>query len=183
VAAADVGGDWDGTLSVLKNYGVPLATLALCGVGAVYLAKRMSDLESKVDAGHRRELRHLNDVDVRMIVQQMIREGHLSGPSGLSNAQAAHQPRQAHQAPLTPPMGQQPIYQQTAQQQYPTQVPQVPQPTGQLPEAPQTAWRPSRVTLPPPQEEEVVVATAWHPKSSAAESNVEEQEQEEQAAE
>jgi hypothetical protein len=62
-------------------------------------------------------------------------------------------------------MGQQPIYSpnQVPQQQFP---PQVPQPTGQIPEAPQTAWRPSRVTLPPPlQEEEVVVATAWHPKS------------------
>jgi hypothetical protein len=170
--SADVG-DWDGTLSVLKNYGVPLATLALCGVGAVYLAKRMSDLESKVDAGHRRELRHLNDVDVRMIVQQMMREGHLSGPTG---------PATARQVPL----GQQPIYSPQQSQvsppqfQTPAQQSQVPQPTGQLADPPQTAWRPSRVTLPPPQEE-VVLATAWHPKSSfSAESSVEEHEQEEE---
>lgn len=34
-SAIEAGSDWDGTLSFLKSYGVPIASLALCGAGAV----------------------------------------------------------------------------------------------------------------------------------------------------
>lgn len=61
-------------MTLLKQYGIPLGAVALCGAGAFYLAKRMNDLESRVSAMKRSEVRHLSETDVRMIVAQMQRE-------------------------------------------------------------------------------------------------------------
>ena len=40
-----------------------------------YMAKRMGDLEQTVGAIKRNEVRHLTETDVRLIVQQMNRDG------------------------------------------------------------------------------------------------------------
>lgn len=79
VTLPDANNSWD-ISEGLKSYGVPLATAALCGVGAIYFAKRMSDLETKVDAGRRNNVRHLNETDVRLIVQQMAKDGLVNIP-------------------------------------------------------------------------------------------------------
>lgn len=68
------GGDWDAA-TLLRNYAVPLGAVAMVGAGAMYFAKRMNDLESRVGEMRRNEVRHLSETDVRMIVQQMSRDG------------------------------------------------------------------------------------------------------------
>ena len=65
--SGDGGSDWDGALGMLKAYGVPLATVALCGAGAFYFSKRLADVENKVTASRRNDVRHLSETDVRMI--------------------------------------------------------------------------------------------------------------------
>lgn len=80
VASGAAQSDWDVALGYLKSYGVPLAAVALCGAGAVYLSKRMSDLETKVAAGRRNDVRHLSENDVRLIIQQMAKDGLINIP-------------------------------------------------------------------------------------------------------
>jgi hypothetical protein len=81
------GESWDVSLTDgLKSYGAPLVTAALCGVGAIYFAKRMSDLETKVDAGRRKDVRNLNETDVRLIVQQMAKDGLINVPQWENSA-------------------------------------------------------------------------------------------------
>lgn len=87
-AAAD---DWD-LSGALKTFGIPLGALAVCGLGAMYLTKRMTDLETHVSAIQRNEVRHLTETDVRMIVQQMSKDG-LMGPNA-STLQAHAQQQQ-----------------------------------------------------------------------------------------
>lgn len=74
VGAAGGEGDWD-VGSALKTYGLPLGTLALVGMGAVYFSKRLGDIENSVSVVRREQVRHLSETDVRMIVQQMARDG------------------------------------------------------------------------------------------------------------
>lgn len=61
--------------SLLSTYAFPLGALALCGAGALYLTKRMGDLENSVGAIKRDAVRNLSEHDVRMIVQQMQKDG------------------------------------------------------------------------------------------------------------
>lgn len=61
--------------SALSAYAFPLGALALCGAGALYLVKRIGDLESSVGAMKRETVRNLSETDVRMIVQQMQKDG------------------------------------------------------------------------------------------------------------
>jgi hypothetical protein len=71
------GEDWSTTLT---KYGLPFATLAICAAGSVYFSKRMSDLEQNVGAIRRNEVRHLSETDVRLIVQQMAKDGLIHVP-------------------------------------------------------------------------------------------------------
>jgi len=142
-------GEWDGALNALKSYGAPLATLALCGVGAVYFAKRMTDLETKVDVGRRKEVRTLNETDVRMIVQQMAKDGLINIPQWQQ-----HPPHEQPRAPM-PQHGQRPTPQP---------------PTRQVPSsAPaSTPYVPSSARVEPIESEApIVAATSWKPKGSA----------------
>jgi flagellar biosynthesis GTPase FlhF len=114
--ALDTGGGaggWD-VMDGLKSFGMPLVTAALCGVGAIYFAKRMSDLETKVDVDRRKNVRHLNDADVRLIVQQMARDGLVNIPQW--NGQQQQQQLQ-HQQQLQQQQQQQQYRQQQLQQQ------------------------------------------------------------------
>jgi len=97
-SSAGSSGGMDATLSALKSYGLPVATLALCGVGGFYLAKRMNDLESKVGASRRNDVRHLSETDVQLIVKQMHNDGSISIPQW--NEEAELQKQQFQQALL-----------------------------------------------------------------------------------
>lgn len=90
---------WDGAVDMLKSFGVPLASLALCGIGAVYLTKRMSDLETKVDVERRKDVRRLSETDVRLIVQQMAKDGLINVPQWQQQKQLPAPPQSAPQAP------------------------------------------------------------------------------------
>lgn len=70
----------DELTQTLKQYIAPLAVLGLCGAGAVYFAKRIGDLEHKVHAEKRQDVRRLTDQDVHLIVQQMSKEGRIDDP-------------------------------------------------------------------------------------------------------
>ena len=68
--------------SIAVTYGVPVGLLTIFGLGAVYLSKRLGDLETNVDAMKRNQVRHLTENDTRLIVLQMAKDGliHLSSP-------------------------------------------------------------------------------------------------------
>ncbi len=86
--------DWD-ISGALKGYGIPLGALAICGLGALYLGKRMSDLETHVGALKRSEVRHLSETDVRLIVQTMAKDGHIN-VSGFSDSTIQAHLQQQH---------------------------------------------------------------------------------------
>lgn len=65
-------------VNVLKSYGPALLTAVACGAGLVYMAKRMSDLEQKVGSQRRNQVRYLSETDVRLIVQQMAKDGFIN---------------------------------------------------------------------------------------------------------
>lgn len=67
-SAVDQGVTLDDPVQTLKQYIGPIAVLGLCGAGAVYFAKRIGDLEHKVHAERRLDVRHLTDSDVQLIV-------------------------------------------------------------------------------------------------------------------
>lgn len=75
-----VGNDQTQIMDTVKTYAFPLCILGLCGAGAVYFAKRVSDLEHKVHAERRADVRNLTDNDVQLIVQQMGRNGQIETP-------------------------------------------------------------------------------------------------------
>ncbi len=88
--------DWATTLT---KYGLPFATVAIVAAGSVYFSKRMSDLEQNVGAMRRNEVRHLSETDVRMIVQQMAKDGLIHVPQWSREAPALS----AHNTPLPHP--------------------------------------------------------------------------------
>lgn len=67
-------------MDTVKTYALPIAVIGLCGAGAVYFAKRMNDLENKVHAEKRADVRYLTDNDVQLIVQQMAKNGQIESP-------------------------------------------------------------------------------------------------------
>lgn len=67
--------DTDSVSSMLSSYMLPLGGLALMGAGALYLVKRIGDVENTVGAMKRETVRNLTETDVRLIVQQMHRDG------------------------------------------------------------------------------------------------------------
>lgn len=149
-AAATGVEDWD-TMSLLKTYGIPLGAVALCGAGAVYLAKRMNDLETRVSAMKRDNVRHLSETDVRLIVQQMQRDGLIQVNASVPQIAPPPVPMQPKQVVPPPSKVQLPTaaQQQEYQQYLYYQQNQPPvNSTQETPSSLATAWTPkARVAL------------------------------------
>lgn len=163
-----------GITDALKSYGVPLATVALCGVGAVYFAKRMSDLETKVDAGRRNDVRHLNETDVRLIVQQMAKDGLINVPQWSPQNQAGivsqkYQDNVANQSQQQQLAQQQYLIEQRAAQAKAQQAQQQIFLQQQQHAQAQQAHAPTSFP---------VAATAWKPKGAVQEAEKEKEEDE-----
>lgn len=149
--------DWD-VSGALKGYGIPLGALAICGLGALYLGKRMNDLETHVGALKRNEVRHLSETDVRLIVQTMAKDGHINVTGFNDSTMQAH--AQQQQVLLQQQHHLQQQLEQLKQSGYIHQQQQAPTPS-EIPRNPYTFEASTEEESLAAQEQ----ATGWVPKS------------------